>query len=303
MNREEFIRQSLELDLFWTRIMKEHCIFLAAGLPPPKHRYIQNFDRFKVQFEMLLAETAELSGALPPSAGPCGAFVTEYTETMENRSAELTGISINTRVTATERAALQTPRTIPAGRLPALYEAVKTLNHKAAVTARALLELQHKLLDEILKGEAFSANYPAVYMHMNDEAAEFINNLDLLSSNEAINVRPCVYEEFWNRNLKQHAATVRGLLDPGEDALFARSDQFARAFGDLNTALNDACQKGEDSAPETDRARAMSADMRAYNLDIVKEIMQNRLKSVILPLLADHLLRESNYYIMLLKSE
>ena len=44
LSREEFIKKSLEINLFFMRIMKEHLIFIIAGLPSINEELIEEAD-------------------------------------------------------------------------------------------------------------------------------------------------------------------------------------------------------------------------------------------------------------------
>jgi len=315
MTREEFIARSQRLNLFWMRIMKEHCVFLIAGLPPVNKKYAQAFGRYQNKFDSLLNEVIKITTAGQGEAPwlDSGAFVTEYTLQAEKATSDLTGIPINTALTTMEVKALaglnNNEKKMSAAKIAALYDAVKALNAEAAKLTDALADTQQELLDAILKGDAFSGNYPAVYQHMNAEAAEYINNLELLAALEPADADPCLFGEFWSRNMFEHAVTERGLLDPSEDKMFARADTLGRDFTALYASLGDACANEISSVPngvssvdaELAKTRAAMAAMKAFNLDTVNGILDAKLKSIIPPLLADHLLRESNYYIMLLK--
>ncbi|CFX95255.1 Protein of unknown function DUF2935 [Syntrophomonas zehnderi OL-4] len=50
----EFVRRSLELNLFFLRIMKEHAIFLEAGFVGKDKAFIARADHFKNDFTALL---------------------------------------------------------------------------------------------------------------------------------------------------------------------------------------------------------------------------------------------------------
>lgn len=49
-----YISKSTELNLFWLRIMKEHAIFIAMGLPCLKPELIQKANYFEMQYDALL---------------------------------------------------------------------------------------------------------------------------------------------------------------------------------------------------------------------------------------------------------
>ena len=51
ISREEYVMQSLELHLFWGRIMKEHLLFLEAGFAGKNTRLIKEAENYKVSFE------------------------------------------------------------------------------------------------------------------------------------------------------------------------------------------------------------------------------------------------------------
>ena len=54
ISREEYVMQSLELHLFWGRIMKEHLLFLEAGFAGKNTRLIKEAENYKVSFEKFL---------------------------------------------------------------------------------------------------------------------------------------------------------------------------------------------------------------------------------------------------------
>ena len=99
--------------------------------------------------------------------------------------------------------------------------------------------------------------------------------------------------------MMEHALFIRGLLDPSEEALIKTSDDFAKEYARLletfrtrNDLVND--RQGEKALRETLRFR----DFKATG---TKGILNCEIQSVILPLLADHVLREANHYIRLLR--
>lgn len=57
LSRDEFIRISLETNLFFQRIMKEHMFFIETSLQPVEAANIAEADVLKRSFEQLMAET------------------------------------------------------------------------------------------------------------------------------------------------------------------------------------------------------------------------------------------------------
>ena len=64
-----YVALSLELNLFFLRIMKEHSLFLESGFLAKEESLIKRSQRFRENFEQLLRETVSISnGAAGQSA-------------------------------------------------------------------------------------------------------------------------------------------------------------------------------------------------------------------------------------------
>ena len=103
-------------------------------------------------------------------------------------------------------------------------------------------------------------------------------------------------EQFWNQIMMEHAMFIRGLLDPSENELIETSDTFAKDYARL---LSD-CRKTLDLSITIDTKASLNETLkfRDFKSAGTKGIQECRIRSVILPLLADHVLREANHYIL-----
>ena len=63
-NRKKYVILSLELHLFFARIMKEHSLFLEAGFTPKDISFAQKAERYKNGFERLLMSAVRLSNGV-----------------------------------------------------------------------------------------------------------------------------------------------------------------------------------------------------------------------------------------------
>ena len=104
-------------------------------------------------------------------------------------------------------------------------------------------------------------------------------------------------ECFWNQIMMEHALFIRGLLDPCETELISTADESAKEFEQL---LNQ-CKTAHDQTL-TESSLEKTVKLRDFKAAETKGIQQCKIRSVILPLLADHVLREANHYIRLLKN-
>ncbi len=65
LSSQRYLTLSLELHLFFGRIMKEHSIFLEASFTPKKLKLSKEADSYKVRFEKLLLDTIRISDGFP----------------------------------------------------------------------------------------------------------------------------------------------------------------------------------------------------------------------------------------------
>ena len=91
---------------------------------------------------------------------------------------------------------------------------------------------------------------------------------------------------------------IRGLLDPTEEDLINTADSFAKDYSNLLSACNSAQRRTLQTSSLDETLK-----FRDFKMVGTKGIEECKIRSVILPLLADHVLREANHYIRLLQCE
>jgi hypothetical protein len=173
---QDYIRHSLETNLFYLRLVKEHTIFAAASLPPRDAPIMQQLLTFKNNFEALLSNTVTLSkGIINPEVSSRGEFVTDLTLEAEKATQMLTGIPIDTDITRREMG-LNNPMypmdrfdSSPAAQMNqgnGLLQKVSALNQAAILGATAAIKFKITLLNNILNCRSFSYTYPTMLDHV-----------------------------------------------------------------------------------------------------------------------------------------
>lgn len=301
ITREEYIRLSLELDLFFGRIMKEHSIFLEAGFTSRDANLAQQADNFKLQFEGLLTEAAALAnGVISPAAVASGEFITPYTLNAELVSQYYTGIAINTNISQAEAGIAGFAGGIPA---QMLEQRVYMLNQRFLAMTNALIQFKETILSNVLACRMFTMNYPLLIDHILREAKLFANTLTRLQNRDDITtVNDLLDQEvFWNRIMAEHSKFIRGLLDPTEDDLIKTADNFGKQFDELTRQAMAALQQTTLLPTVTAESIKATTAVRDYNTAAVKGLTGCSVKAIALPLLGDHVLRESNHFLRILK--
>lgn len=297
INDQEYVVLSLELHMFFGRIMKEHSLFLEAGFTPVNASFAKAADRYKHQFESVLSNAVQLgNGIIRPEVVSAREIVTDYTLGAEQKTQKLTGIPINTDITRRESNlyGMNNPQITPR-----LVQMVKNLNSRAKALLDGLIDFKTRVLNNVLSCQMFTLNYPLLIEHIRREAILYRENINQLekSRNPNDNIREA--ELFWDQIMMEHAMFIRGLLDPSEDNLIDTANSFANDYADLINKAKMATDQTIDSV--TDKTLKETIKYRDFKEAGTKGIAECKIRSIILPLLADHVLREANHYIRLLR--
>ncbi len=295
---ENYAILSLETHLFFSRIMKEHALFLEAGFPCKNRTWIQKADCFRAQFENLLLETLRISaGNIHGSILSSDELVTEFTIPAEKRTQSLSGIPINSRISMMEQN-LRSGCGLPES--SALDETVFHINQQALCLLDGMIAFQESILSEVSRGELFTANYPLLIRHITREASLYRETIEKLQQNTCHSYEGLYEtENFWNQIMMEHALFIRGLLDPSEADLIDTADGFAADYKKLlEMARRQDCRA---NGSLTEMSLAETLKYREFKTAGAEGILENQIASIILPLLADHVLREANHYIRILE--
>lgn len=183
LSNTEFVRQSLELHLFFERNMMEHSFFLQVGFTQKDSNYIQQADNFRMQFDRLLRDAISLSnGVVSPSVLLSGEVITPFTLKAEMASAYLTGVIIPTDLSKSE-AGLMGNDTIMAGN-PMLERRVFMLNQRAMELIKSLVQFKTMILSNVLTCRIFTSNYPLLLDHIIREAKFYFQLIQRLQNRE-----------------------------------------------------------------------------------------------------------------------
>ena len=299
LSREKYITLSFELHLFFGRIMKEHSFFLEAGFTPKNTKLSKEADNYKVNFEKLLLDTVKLSnGRIRQAVIDSGEVFTEYTLNAETKTKYYTGIDINSKITLMENDLECRPTK---GTDTKIMNCVKGLNNRAIKLLDGLIEFKTKILNDMLCCKLFTVNYPLLIEHIIREAKLYRLYVEQIENNNDIDKDDIRKNElFWNQIMMEHSLFIRGLLDPSEAELISTSNKFANEFSELIKKADEITEMTMSSITNDTLTEVIK--LRDFKKAGTKGIVDCEIKSIILPLLADHVLREANHYIRLLKS-
>lgn len=296
MTNEMFVKQSLELHLFFLRIMKEHSFFIAVSFPPKNQDFIREAADFNANFNSLLRNALELASGVVAIRDDA---VTEFTLPAEEKSAFLTGIRIDTTLTEAELRLAKPGSFVD----PLLVEKVSSLNNRILSATKNLIRYKTRVLDALLACELLSSNYPLLIEHIRREAihyVELVTDLQNRVPSEDIYQRILEDEFFWNQIMEEHAEFIRGYLDPTETELFEIADDFSVRFNELNNRIQ-GLRSNQQFTLFLNESEKLTREIKAFKAQGTEGILACDIQIIAPPLLADHVLREANHYLHLLE--
>ncbi|WP_270646428.1 DUF2935 domain-containing protein [Paeniclostridium hominis] len=299
INDQRYVILSLELHLFFSRIMKEHSIFLEAGFTPKDSKLANEADHYKREFEKLLSYAVSASnGVIRSNVLESGEIITDYTLGTEQKTQNLTGIEINQNITTLQSR-------LSSGKNPRvnseLVKYVDQLNYNAKKLLNGLINFKQRVLNGVTSCNLFTTNYPLLVEHVIHEAKVYLSLVENLENRVDIDSNDIRETElFWDETMMEHALFIRGLLDPSENKLIETADEFADDFEDLIEEAKTMTDATINSI--TDETLNKTIQLKNFKEAGTEGISSCKIRSIILPLLADHVLREANHYIRLLET-
>lgn len=295
---KEYVILSIETHLFFARIMKEHSLFLMASLPEKETGLKKRADWFRMKFEDGLKNTTELAdGIVRKAVLDSGEIVTKYTHTAECQTSRLTGIQVHTGITDAQ---LRLCAGCPARVTREMVFHTRMLNRKMLEYLNGLIALKNEILQKVLNCSLYTTNYPLLIEHILREAKlyrQLVMQLEKKGCIAAGDLRNV--ELFWNQIMMEHPQFIRGLLDPTECELMQSADGFAKDYCQLLEEAKE--QDGKAWNACNPQSIHLTKEFQKFKAAGTEGITDCKVRSIILPLLADHVLREANHYLRILK--
>ncbi|MBN3526990.1 DUF2935 domain-containing protein [Paenibacillus apiarius] len=255
MAHDAFVARSIDEIRFWSRIMKEHSLFLRLG--------------FRCEDTLLINEANH--------------FYTVF-EAIENRAHAL---SVDTDPQIMIR-----------------------FNSEVQNAASHIWAFKRKVLGLIVSCQLPGGNnFPLLVDHTSREANYFRNRLEELNTGRLEPLPDAIIDEnvFFLRIMADHAKFISHLLDPSERQLVEQARGFSHDFDQLLFQAKDL----ESMRPQSqtvplldqflDQNRVSVKALRDFKKTARELIEACRIKSIIHPLLADHVFREAERFLFIIE--
>ncbi|MBO8164241.1 MAG: DUF2935 domain-containing protein [Brevibacillus sp.] len=248
-----FITRSLDEIRFWSRIMKEHSLFLKLGFNCDDTQLIREADRYYSLFEGIENQ----ANSLPTDIDP---------------------------------------------------QLIARFNTDVHAAVSHIWAFKRKVLGLILSCQIGGFNFPLLVDHISREAAYFMNRLEQLNTGTLDPLPDAIINEnvFFLRIMADHAKFIGHLLDPSERKLVEQAREFSHDFDQLLFQAIDLDSMRPQSQTRpllnqfVDQNRISVKQLRDFKKTARDLIEACRIKSLIPPLLADHVFREASRFLEIL---
>ncbi|WP_347551366.1 DUF2935 domain-containing protein [Pseudalkalibacillus hwajinpoensis] len=245
-----FVSRSLDEIQFWSRIMKEHALFLSLGFSFNDSKLIQEAQQFIDLFEQI--------------------------------EEKLSTYSVNSDP-----------------------QQIATFNMQVYQAATSIWAYKRKVLGLSLRCEIISNNFPLLLDHTSREAAYFAKRLKELNEGKLQPTAAKIIKEnvFFLRIMADHSKFIGHLLDPSERKLVDQAREFSHDFDQLVfQAIDLDSMRPQSETPPLldqflDENRVSVVALRDFKKAAKELIEECRIKSIIHPLLADHVFREAERFL------
>ena len=251
---DAFVSRSLDEIRFWSRIMKEHSLFLKLGFRSEDTQLIHEANHYYAVFDRI-----------------------------ENQSYAFT------------------PETDP--------ETIRRFNMDVYNASAQIWAFKRKVLGLTLQCKLPGGNnFPLLVDHVSREAHYFGNRLVELNNGTLDPLPDAIINEnvFFLRIMADHAKFIGHLLDPSERQLVEQARNFSDEFDRLLFQARDldSMRPHSQTAPLLDQFldqnRVSVKSLRDFKKTARELIEACKIKSIIHPLLADHVFREAERFLFMI---
>ncbi|PYI54244.1 DUF2935 domain-containing protein [Paenibacillus flagellatus] len=186
---------------------------------------------------------------------------------------------------------------------------IRRFNEETFVAVSHIWAFKRKVLGLILACQLpGGTNFPLLVDHVSREANYFRNRLAELNSGKLEPLPDAIIDEnvFFLRIMADHAKFISHLLDPSERKLVEQANDFSHDFDQLLFQARDLesmrpqSQTGPLLDQFLDQNKVSVKSLRDFKRTARELIEACRIKSIIHPLLADHVFREAERFLLII---
>lgn len=295
LNNQEFIEESLILNLYYLRTLREYCARIEVSLPEKYQEYIDESKNLAKRCEEIGKELLEISNnKIPERAISSGIFITKYTLDAELLTEKLFEIDINTDLSIIEE-------NLKPGNVPVNQEIVRKLrelNEKIIALANEFIEFATNLYVKTNNQEVFTFYYNSLNNYLIEEIKLYVTNLERLNQN--LSTDPSFitdFEYYRNSFLYVISTYIRGEIDPVYEDIWNTANDFTKEFKNIVLEYQNMKMTPENQKNMTKNSLELAKRFKLFLEECLEQLLKKELYFISAPITKDNALTAVNYFI------
>lgn len=295
LNDNEFVRESLIINLYYLRTLREYCARIEVSLPKKYESYINTSRNLAKRAESIGGQLLNLSNnRIPKDALLSEIFITKYTLDAELLTEKLFDIEINTNLSEIEESLVP-------GNIEATSEIVREItriNNEIINLANDFLKFASNLYEKINNQDVFAFYYNSLNTYFLSEIEVYISEIERLNQRLTTDPSYITDREFYRNAFLYGIATfIRGEIDPIYQDIWNEANNFTKEY--KNIVLE---YRNMQITPETQKNMTLNSLELARRFKTFLEkcldlLLKKELYFISAPITKDNALTAVNYFI------
>lgn len=295
LSEVNFVQESIAINLYYLRTLREFCLNIQTSLVPFKKGYISKAESIALSCERLGNDiTSFASGMVSKEALDYQIYVTQYTLECEKLTEKLFNIDIDTGITEKE---LQLKSGEPKTVSKEMVDSMKRINAEAFSLADEFSKLCTEIVDKMEINELFSYSYIALTRFMIYETELFKSGLERLIQQFQIDPSSAAnYEFYFNNSMRSIAIFIEKLVDPINEDIFDKAKWFENSFNEAEETYKTTPLTPDNQKALTEKETLLVKEFHNFMEECIKKLLAREAYFIIEPIFWDNMYTQINFF-------
>ena len=295
LNDKDFVRESLIINLYYLRTLREYCTRIEVSLPKKYQEYIITSRDLAKRCEIIGKELLNISNnRIPKEALESGIFITKYTLEAELLTEKLFDIDINTNLSEIENNLIEGD--IEA--TPDIVEKITNINKTIISLANEFITFSTNLYEKVSNQEVFTFYYNSLNIYLIEEVKVYISELERLNERLLNDPSFITDREFYrNSFLYGISSFIRGEIDPTYQEIWNKANEFTTEYKNIVLEYKNMILTPENQKNMTSNSLELATRFKTFLEEILEKVLKKELYFISAPITKDNALTAVNYFI------
>lgn len=295
LNDKDFVRESLIINLYYLRTLREYCARIEVSLPIKYQDYIITSRDLANRCEIIGKELLNISNnRIPKEALESGIFITKYTLEAELLTEKLFGIDINTNLSEIENNL--EPGDIEA--TPDIVNNITNINNRIITLANEFITFATNLYEKVSSQEVFTFYYNSLNIYLIEEVKVYISELERLNERLLNDPSFITDREFYRNSFLYGISTfIRGEIDPSYQDIWNKANLFTIEYKNLVLEYENMIITPENQRNMSLNSLELARRFKLFLEEIIEKVLKKELYFISAPITKDNALTAVNYFI------